>query len=384
MAVGPAACADLTALREHIGDCRRCPLAAGRNTLVFGSGNPHAKLMFIGEAPGKNEDLTGAPFVGAAGKLLDELLASIGVDRADVFIANLVKCRPPGNRDPETIEIETCSPFLARQIQLIDPVVIATLGRFSTHYVLQTDAPISQVHGRLFRIGGRRVVPIFHPAAALYDGSKRAVLQDDFRKLRAVIERVESGEDRPAGVSSVSAGPLAASAGPLAEESDVELTHTIETRGPEETKRAGALLAALCRAADVIALSGDLGAGKTALVQGLAQGLGVSEHVPSPTFNILLVHRGTLPLYHFDLYRLERPGQLEDIDFYETLEADGVSAIEWADRFPDELPPERLDVSMRSSGESSRVIEFVGHGQRGAELAARWAHEWTLSRGQAS
>lgn len=209
MAVGPGDCPDLNALREHIGDCRRCPLAATRTTLVFGVGDPHARLMFIGEAPGKNEDLKGEPFVGAAGKLLDELLESIGIDRSQVYIANMVKCRPPGNRDPEALEIETCSPFLARQIELIDPVVIATLGRFSTHWVLQNDAPISAVHGRLFRVGGRRVVPIFHPAAALYDGSKRAVLFEDFRKLRSVIDRVESGEDAGSHGSDVQAGPLA-------------------------------------------------------------------------------------------------------------------------------------------------------------------------------
>jgi uracil-DNA glycosylase family 4 len=207
--VGPSDCPDLVALREHIGDCRRCPLAASRNLLVFGTGDPHARLMFIGEGPGKNEDLTGEPFVGAAGKLLDELLASIGVERSQVYIANMVKCRPPGNRDPEPLELETCSPFLSRQIELIDPVVIATLGRFSTHYVLQTAASMTSLHGRLFRVGGRRVVPIFHPAAALYDGSKRAVLEEDFRKLRVVIDRVESGEDNGGPGPGVTAGPLA-------------------------------------------------------------------------------------------------------------------------------------------------------------------------------
>jgi DNA polymerase len=207
---GPGDCPDLGALREHIGDCRRCPLSLSRTTLVFGSGDPCARLMFIGEAPGKNEDMTGEPFVGAAGKLLDELLSSIGIERGQVYIANMVKCRPPGNRDPEPIEMETCSPFLSRQIELIDPVVIATLGRFSAHYVLQTDAPISALHGRLYRVGGRRVVQIFHPAAALYDGSKRSVLQEDFRKLRAVIDRVESGEDHGGPDASVASGPLAA------------------------------------------------------------------------------------------------------------------------------------------------------------------------------
>jgi len=209
VALGPGSCPDLASLREHIGDCQRCSLAASRNTLVFGTGDPRARLMFIGEAPGKNEDLTGLPFVGAAGKLLDELLVSIGIDRSQVYIANMVKCRPPGNRDPEPLELEACSPFLARQIELIDPVVIATLGRFSTHYVLQNTAPISAVHGRLFRIGGRRVVPIFHPASALYDGSKRGVLAEDFRKLRAVIDRVESGEDHGGPGTSVASGPLA-------------------------------------------------------------------------------------------------------------------------------------------------------------------------------
>jgi DNA polymerase len=185
---------DLNSLRDDIGDCRRCALADTRTRLVFGSGDPHARLMFIGEAPGKNEDLTGEPFVGAAGHLLDELLGSIGLARSQVFIANMVKCRPPGNRDPEELEIVTCSPFLARQIDLVDPVVIATLGRFATHYVLQTSVPITALRGRLYRANGRRVVPVFHPAAALYDGSKRGVLQDDFRRLRAVLDRADDGE----------------------------------------------------------------------------------------------------------------------------------------------------------------------------------------------
>ncbi|HEY5432796.1 MAG TPA: uracil-DNA glycosylase [Coriobacteriia bacterium] len=192
---GPGDCADLGALREHIGDCQRCALAATRTRLVFGVGDPHARLMFIGEAPGKNEDLTGEPFVGAAGRLLDELLASIGLVRSEVFIANMVKCRPPGNRDPEPLEIETCSPFLARQIELVDPVVVATLGRFAAHYMLNTTTSITALRGKLYRVGGRRVVPVFHPAAALYDGSKRSVLEDDFRRLRAVLDRVERGED---------------------------------------------------------------------------------------------------------------------------------------------------------------------------------------------
>jgi DNA polymerase len=145
--------------------------------------------MFIGEGPGKNEDLQGEPFVGAAGRFLDELLGSIGLVRAQVYIANVVKCRPPGNRDPLPDEIETCTPFLARQIELIDPTVVATLGKFATQYVLGTTAGITRLRGKLYRVGGRRVVPVLHPAAALYNGSNRAVLFDDFRRLKAVLER---------------------------------------------------------------------------------------------------------------------------------------------------------------------------------------------------
>jgi DNA polymerase len=194
MAVGPGDCPDLHALREHVGDCQRCALAPTRATLVFGVGDPHARLMFIGEAPGKNEDLQGEPFVGAAGKLLDELLASIGIARADVYIANMVKCRPPGNRDPEPLEIETCAPFLARQIELLSPAVIATLGRFAAHYVLGVTTPITALRGKLYHREGRNIVPIFHPAAALYDGSKRDVLFDDFKRLRVVMDRAAGGQ----------------------------------------------------------------------------------------------------------------------------------------------------------------------------------------------
>ncbi|MHB1136411.1 MAG: uracil-DNA glycosylase [Coriobacteriia bacterium] len=180
----------LSALRERIGDCHRCALGDTRTTLVFGVGDPHARLMFIGEAPGRNEDLKGEPFVGAAGRLLDELLASIGLARDDVYIANILKCRPPGNRDPRPAETEECTPFLDEQVRLIDPVVIATLGNHATHFILETDRPISALHGRLFRHRGRCVVPIFHPAAALYDRSKADVLFDDFKRLKAVLDRV--------------------------------------------------------------------------------------------------------------------------------------------------------------------------------------------------
>lgn len=151
---------------------------------------------------------------------------------------------------------------------------------------------------------------------------------------------------------------------------------TICTGDARATHRAGVLLGRAARAGDVVALSGGLGAGKTALVQGMAEGLGVVGHVPSPTFNILLVHPGDTRLYHFDLYRLERPEELVDIDFYETLESDGVSAIEWADRFPAELPSDRLDVVIDVVDESKRILHASGTGTRSRRLATEWAAAW--------
>lgn len=189
MAVGAGDLRSLEELRERIGDCRRCPLGETRTCLVFGVGDPHADLMFIGEAPGRQEDLGGEPFIGAAGKLLDELLASIGLTRDKVYIANVLKCRPPANRDPQADEIAQCAEFLSEQIRLIDPKVIATLGNFATKSVLGTQRGITELRGKLYRVGGRQVVPIFHPAAALYTPAKREVLFEDFRRLRAVIDR---------------------------------------------------------------------------------------------------------------------------------------------------------------------------------------------------
>lgn len=186
----------LEELQEHIGDCHRCALGDTRTRLVFGVGRGDAEVMFIGEAPGRNEDLKGEPFVGAAGQLLDELLGSAGLARRDVYIANILKCRPPNNRDPEPDEIDLCTPFLAEQISLIDPRVIVTLGKFATQFVLNTAVGITQLRGRRHEVGGRAVLPIFHPAAALYDQTKRQVLLDDFQRLRVLLE---SERERHAG-----------------------------------------------------------------------------------------------------------------------------------------------------------------------------------------
>jgi uracil-DNA glycosylase len=179
----------LAELQSHIGDCHRCDLGDTRTRLVFGVGKPNADVLFVGEAPGKNEDLQGEPFVGAAGKLLDELLSAAGLLRSDVYIANILKCRPPGNRDPLPGEIDTCVPFLEAQIRLIDPRVIVTLGKFATQFVLATAGGITKLRGKRFERDGRAVLPIFHPAAALYDQTKKQVLVDDFARLRALLDR---------------------------------------------------------------------------------------------------------------------------------------------------------------------------------------------------
>lgn len=171
--------------------CTKCPLSETRQTVVFGAGNADAELMFVGEAPGANEDRGGLPFIGQAGRLLDRLLQEVGLERSDVFIANVLKCRPPGNRDPRPAEIETCRDYLHRQVELIEPKVICTLGNFSTKLLRDDPTGISRVHGRAeVQVLGRRAVtllPIYHPAAALYTPSMLDTLRADFEQLPALL-----------------------------------------------------------------------------------------------------------------------------------------------------------------------------------------------------
>jgi DNA polymerase len=187
--------------------CTRCRLAEGRTQVVFGAGNPHADLMFVGEAPGFHEDKQGVPFVGQAGKLLDGLLAGVDLRREDVYIANVLKCRPPGNRDPQSDEIEACEPHLFRQIELIQPNVIATLGNFATKLLSGRPLGITRVHGQeqALTIAGRSVLlyPLYHPAAALYTPAMLKVLEADFARLPELMGRgvqpaaVEAAEPEP-------------------------------------------------------------------------------------------------------------------------------------------------------------------------------------------
>ena len=179
---------------EQIKDCQKCPLAASRTQVVFGDGNPHAEIMFVGEAPGFHEDRLGKPFVGAAGKLLDQLLAEVGIQRREVYIANVIKCRPPANRNPRAEEIESCKPYLLQQIELIRPKVICTLGNFSTQLLLGQKVGITKVRGQAFDRGSFVVVPMLHPAAALHRESMLQAVKEDFRNLRTILDRgVPSG-----------------------------------------------------------------------------------------------------------------------------------------------------------------------------------------------
>lgn len=190
---GTGAAEALRALEESLRDCSLCGLCRGRTQVVFGVGSPTADLMFVGEGPGFHEDRQGEPFVGQAGKLLTELLARIGLTRGDVYIANVVKCRPPENRDPAPDEIETCSPHLMEQIGIIRPRVICTLGRFATKLLADTELSMTAVHGRAKErvLAGLDTVifPVFHPAAALYTPTNREVLEQDFAKLRLLLAR---------------------------------------------------------------------------------------------------------------------------------------------------------------------------------------------------
>jgi DNA polymerase len=177
---------------REVADCERCPLSATRTKAVFGAGDADAELMFVGEAPGAEEDRQGLPFVGRAGQLLNQLLAEIGLSRDDVFIANVLKSRPPGNRDPQPEEIEACWPYLERQIQLIEPHVIATLGNFATKKITGSPIGITRVRGtpQIHELAGRTVFvfPLLHPAAALRTPSLVETLREDFARLRSLLD----------------------------------------------------------------------------------------------------------------------------------------------------------------------------------------------------
>jgi uracil-DNA glycosylase len=178
----------LAGVKAFIGECTRCKLSGlGRTQVVFGVGNPNADLMFVGEAPGADEDVQGVPFVGRAGQLLTKIIEAIGLRREEVYIANVIKCRPPQNRNPEPDEIETCEPFLFQQIDLIKPTVIVTLGKFAAQCLLRSEAPISRLRGRLFDYRGAKLIPTFHPAYLLRNPSSKREVWEDMKLVKKLL-----------------------------------------------------------------------------------------------------------------------------------------------------------------------------------------------------
>src|SRR5258707_5904247 len=178
----------LAAIRADIGDCTRCKLhTLGRTQIVFGVGNPEADLMFVGEAPGADEDVQGIPFVGRAGQLLTKIIEAIDLKREDVYIANVIKCRPPGNRNPDPDEVETCEPFLFRQIDIIKPKVIVALGKFAAQALLRTLDPISRLRGRVYDYRGAKLIPTFHPAYLLRNPSSNREGREEIKVVRNLL-----------------------------------------------------------------------------------------------------------------------------------------------------------------------------------------------------
>jgi len=190
--------AELARLAQEAEACRACPLGDVRTRAVFGVGSPSADLMFVGEAPGFHEDQKGEPFVGAAGQLLTKLVETkLGLKRADVYIANCLKCRPPGNRDPRPDEVEACSPFLSRQVELIDPRLVVALGNFAAHLLTGTQTGISRLRGKRFTYEGRTLLCTYHPAAALRGGAAAEGIATDFEQIKAVLDETPAPVEDP-------------------------------------------------------------------------------------------------------------------------------------------------------------------------------------------
>lgn len=199
----------LQELANALRGCQRCKLSKlGRTQVVFGVGNPHASIMFVGEGPGFHEDRQGEPFVGAAGKLLNDLLQSAGLSRSDIYIANVIKCRPPNNRDPEPDEVETCKPFLMQQIALIRPKLVCSLGNWATQTLLERKVGITRVRGQAFYLKEFVLFPLLHPAAALHQGNLLTPLREDFKKLKDFLDHATSTEPDPRKTSLDSAPSL--------------------------------------------------------------------------------------------------------------------------------------------------------------------------------
>jgi len=185
----------LQSIREDLGDCRRCKLAEGRINIVFGAGNPNADLMFVGEAPGRDEDRQGEPFVGRAGQLLTKIIEAIGLQRDDVYIANILKCRPPNNRDPQPDEVAACSPFLFKQVEVIKPKVIVALGAYAARNLLDTERAISKLRGRFHEYRGTLLMPTYHPAYLLRNPQAKRPVWEDMQMVRDLLNEGSAGNE---------------------------------------------------------------------------------------------------------------------------------------------------------------------------------------------
>ncbi len=365
--------------------CTKCRLAQGRTQVVFGVGDPDADLLFIGEGPGFHEDKQGEPFVGAAGQLLTRMLGEIGLTREQVYIANIVKCRPPGNRDPQADEIEACTPWLVEQIGLIQPKVVVTLGNFATKFVLNTQAGITRLRGQVHTWHGRTVIPTFHPAAILHGGGEKSrqfqLLSEDFqlvqRTLEGVPEVAEEGPDASAPRTTPADRPALRRARRGAAGA-VLMEIQLRAGTAEDTRDVGEALAPLFQPRDVVVLTGELGAGKTTFVQGVAEGLGIKEPIVSPTFTLVKEYSGRLEVAHVDVYRLDRVQDVVDLGLDELGEGEDLLLVEWGDAVEELLSDERLRVELTTvdptgEDEARRVLITASRGRVGDAVGTRGA-----------
>ena len=364
--------AELVDLYKQVESCTKCPLHETRTKTVFGAGDADAELMFVGEAPGAEEDRQGLPFVGRAGQLLNQLLEGIGLSREEVFIANVLKSRPPGNRDPQPLEIEACRPYLFEQVRLIEPKVVCTLGNFATKLLSGNPAGITRVRGtpQVHELGGRTVflLPLFHPAAALRTPAMKETLRADLGLLpELLVGPAPAGPEPEERRSRRRRSPVRHSPPMTSSTCSAERDawrpwkpHRRPTPKPSAPASPQA-----CDPATSSIVSGEVGAGKTTLIRGACRALGVEGPVTSPTFTIGQRYRGRFPISHLDLYRLaglerEEPALLDDY-----LDAESIAFVEWPAAAEPRLAGRKLvEVRLSHAGGDSRRVEIGAASRR--------------------
>ena len=314
--------------------------------MVFGVGDPHADLLFVGEGPGEQEDLTGEPFVGRAGRLLTSLIDDIGLTREQVYIANVVKCRPPGNRDPLPLEIETCRPYLEAQLDFIDPRVVVTLGNFATKLLLATKEGITKLRGREFPFrDGAVLIPTLHPSAVLRNGGPAlAQARADFVTIKRALAARRAHRD-PRRAHALGRGDACAGAAASA-------------------RCCGRVTWSCSKASSAPA--------RPSSPRGSRSRSASTEPVVSPTFTIVREYDAPLPLVHVDVYRLDHLQELHDLGFDDLVGSDAVTVVEWGDQVSALLPADRLDVRLEpGDGDDDRVVTISCAGLSWASPAPR-------------